>query len=143
MINNPALKSAGAILLSVLVALLLLSAIEGISAVLHPFPADFDQTYESMAQHVANYPAWVLFLLGGIGWGLTALAASFLATRFGARRHPAHGMAIGILLVAAAAFNISMLPYPNWFVLVDVVLLPLGVYLGVILARAGTTASSS
>lgn len=107
-------------------ALVLLIAIEGISALLHPFPPGTEQTRESMARHVANYPAWVLFLLGGVGWALTALIASFLATRFGAHRHPAHGVGVGMLFMAAAVFNIAMLPYPIWFISVDVIMLPMG-----------------
>jgi len=105
--------------------------------VLHPFPAGIEVMPESMAQHVANYPAWVLFLLGGVGWSLTALVSCFLATRYGTRRHPAHGIAVGLLLLAAVAFNISMLPYPIWFVVVEIALLPLGIYFGVTLAGSG------
>lgn len=131
----PVLQSIGALFLSVVAALLMLSGIELISALLHPFPVGVEQTRESMTQHVANYPAWVLFLLGGLGWALTLLACCYLATRYGAGRHPAHGYGLGILMLAAAAFNIWMLPYPAWYVLLAIVLLPTGMVLGVRLAR--------
>jgi hypothetical protein len=133
--KNPILQSTGSILLGVVIALILLSAIEGMSAVLHPFPSGTDQTREAVAQHVANYPAWVLFLLGGIGWSLTVLVSCFLATRYGTRQHPAHGISVGVLLLAAAALNISMLPYPTWFIIVAIVLLPMSMYVGVTSVR--------
>ncbi|MEQ8954136.1 MAG: hypothetical protein RL120_08375 [Gammaproteobacteria bacterium] len=129
-------RSVGAVLASIIVGLLLLAAIEGISAVLHPFPADFVGTPQDMMNHVANYPAWVLALLGGGGWALTMLVIVWLATRLGSGQHPAHGYGVGALLLAAAAFNLYMLPYPLWFVLLDLVLLPAALIGGIKLATA-------
>lgn len=125
------LRSIGAVVVSLIVALLLLIAIEGVSAILHPFPANFAGTREAMMEHVANYPAWVLALLGGAGWAATIFACSALAVRLGSARHPAPGYVSGSILFAAALFNISMLPYPVWFVVLDVIILPLGIYGGV------------
>jgi len=125
------LRSTGSILLSLLVALLLLAGIEGIGAILHPFPSDFGGSRDEVMQQVANYPILILVLLGGAGWAVTMYCATWLATRLGTYRHPAHGIGVGLLLLAAAAFNMAMLPYPAWFWILELVLLPAGIYFGV------------
>jgi hypothetical protein len=89
--------------------------VELMSSILHPFPPGVDQTdMEACKAHVARYPTGVL-LLCAIGWWLTVLVCSWMATRLGANRHPAHGIVVGAALLALAVFNITMLPYPTWF----------------------------
>lgn len=136
--KNPILQSLAAILLSIVIALMLLSTVEVIGAVLIPFPEGVELTREVVEEHVANYPAWGILLTGVLGWSLTMFIVCWLATRLGANRHPAHGYGIGALLLAAAAFNIASLPYALWFKIVSIVVLPLSMYLGVFLARART-----
>ena len=63
------MRSIGSVALGLIVALILVTGVEGVSAVLHPFPEGFGGTSEEVMEHVANYPAWVLALLGGAGWG--------------------------------------------------------------------------
>jgi len=120
------LRSLFAITFSLVVALALIIAIEIFSAVYHPFPPGLDPSViEDCITHVANYPEWLLALCG-VGWILTDFISAWIATRFGTARHPAHGIAIGFLLLLGAGFNMSMLPYPIWF--------EVGVYLGLPLA---------
>jgi hypothetical protein len=45
-------------------------------------------------------------------WGATAAAATGLASRIGGRLA---GAIVTLLLAAALAFNLSMLPYVMWF----------------------------
>lgn len=98
---------------------------EGVSAILHPFPAGVDTTdLEVCKAHVAKYPQWVL-ALAVVGWGGTTFVSAWVATRLGAGRRPAHGLAIGLLLVVAAAFNMYLLPYPMWFEILSLLVLPL------------------
>ncbi|REJ85140.1 MAG: hypothetical protein DWQ36_14760 [Acidobacteria bacterium] len=104
------LRSAGAVALSLLVAFILVVALEWVSSILHPFPeGEFD-----MLEHVAAYPQWVLAFVV-VWWGATTFLAAWMATRLGEGRHPAHGWCVGLLLLAAVAMNQSMLPYPLWF----------------------------
>ena len=128
------LRNIGAILLSIFVAIMLLAGIEWVGAILHPFPADFAGTREEVMQHVANYPTWGLFI-GGIGWAITMFTATWLATRLSSNRHPVYGIGIGLLLLSGAIFNMALLPYPLWFWILCLILLPLGIYFGV---RLGT-----
>lgn len=128
------LRSIGAVIAGLVVAMILIIAVEGISAVFHPFPPDVDPAdYEACKAHVANYPTWVL-VVATLGWGATVFLSSWLATRLGTGRHPAHGIVVGSLLCLAAAANIVMLPYAVWFEVGCPVLLPLcyiaGAWLG-------------
>lgn len=125
------LQNTAVVILSILVAILLLAAVEWIGLVLHPFPEDFAGTREEVMEQVANYPTAILALLGGVGWGITMVVATWLATRLSTSRHTAHGIGIGVVLLAAALFNMSMLPYPLWFWILELIVLPLGIYLGI------------
>jgi len=123
-------QNVGVMFLCVFVAIALLAGIEWVGTILHPFPADFAGTREEVMQHVANYPTLGLFV-GGIGWAITVFTATWLATRLSSNRHPLYGIGIGLLLLIGAIFNMAMLPYPLWYWILCLVLLPLGIYLGV------------
>jgi hypothetical protein len=131
-----ALQSTGAILLSLFIAFLLAAGLEGLSAILHPWPADFAGTSEEIAIQVETYPTWLLALLGGVGWGGTMFVSAWLATRLGSKRKPIHGYLVGVILISAVILNISMLPYPIWFSLLNLVVLPTTLYFGVRLGQA-------
>ena len=131
-----ALQSTGAILLSLFIAFLLVAGLEALSAILHPWPADFAGTSEEIAIQVETFPAWLLALLGGVGWGGTMFVSAWLATRLGSNRRPIHGYLVGVILISAVIINISMLPYPIWFSLLNLVVLPTTLYFGVRLGQA-------
>ena len=101
-------RCIGAVVAALLVAFGLVVAVEMFSAVVHPLPADFAGTMEEMCAHVARYPDWVLAVVV-VAWGGTALVSTWIAGRFGNRWC---AMFVGLLLLAAVTFNISMLPYP-------------------------------
>ena len=130
------IRSVGSVVVSLAVALVLVIVVEVASAVLHPFPPGFDGTHDQMIEHVARYPGWVL-ALAAVAWGAIMFISTWLATRLGAGRHPAHGVAVGLLLFSAAVFNMYLLPYPIWFELLNLVLFLLGGYFGVRLGRGG------
>jgi hypothetical protein len=130
-------RSVGAVGAGLLAAMVLIVGIEGISSILHPFPPGVDPTdLEACKAHVARFPAWIL-LLAMAAWGTTTFVGSWLATRLGTRRHPAHGIVIGTILLAAVVFNMAMLPYPIWF-WSNVVVFPVCCAWGIKLARAPT-----
>lgn len=108
-------RSIASVILALILAFLGVIGVEWMSSILHPFPPGFDQTsMEAMCEHVARYPPLVL-LLCAVGWWLTVLASCWLATRIGARRHAAHGIVVGVILLGMAILNMSLLPYPLWF----------------------------
>jgi hypothetical protein len=127
--------STVAISASLITAFAMLAVIEGISEVYHPSPPGMDPNdMEACMTHVANYPQWLLAAFAP-AWGFTAFVSVWLATRLGAFRHVAHGIAIGTLLFIGAIANMLMLPYPLWFELVNLVAIPLGIWLGIRLAK--------
>jgi hypothetical protein len=131
-------RSLIAVVLALVLALALIVGVEVISSILHPLPPGRDPNdLEVVKEHVARYPPEVL-LLAGMAWGLTTFFSAWLATRLGADRHPAHGILVGLLLLSAAIANMSMLPYPKWFWILNLVVLPTGMCLGAWLGRART-----
>ncbi len=135
------IRSVASVILSLLVAMVLVIAVEGFSAVVHPFPPGFNGTPDEMYEHVARYPDWVL-AVGVVAWGATTFASTWLATRLGAARHPAHGIVVGVLLLLAVVFNMYLLPYPLWFEVLNLVVFPIGIYCGVRLGRGERNAKS-
>ncbi len=124
------LRSAGAILGGLVAATIFALGVEYISSILHPFPPGANPgDTAALRAHVARYPAGVLFL-GSLGWGLATVAGSWLASRLGPGRHAAHGIAVGVILLALTVVNMFMLPYPAWFWISNLVLLPAGSWFG-------------
>ena len=103
-----AVRTVLAVVAGMALAFALVVAVELFSSVVHPFPADFDG---NIPAHVRRYPGWVL-AVAGLMWGAAAAAATWVASRIGGRLA---GALVTLLLAAALAFNLSMLPYVMWF----------------------------
>jgi hypothetical protein len=121
-----ALRSIAAIIAGMIVAFISVSAVEYVSAVVHPVPPDFRGTMEEMCLHVARYPHWVLALVVP-AWAGTAFASTWITGRLGNR---ICALLIGLLLLAAVIFNVSMLPYPIWFKILNLLAIPAAILLG-------------
>ena len=119
------LKSVLAVILSIAEGILLFVVIEGVSSILHPWPEDFAGTFEEISRQVETYPAWVLALLGGVGYGVTMLICSFIATRLGHNRNPWHGYGVSVFLFSMVLLNLTQLPYPTWYWVLMFTVLPL------------------
>ena len=101
-----------AVIAGMALAFVLVVAVELFSAVVHPFPPGLDPNAPgSIPEHVRRYPGWILAVCG-LMWGATAAAATWVASRIGGRLA---GAVVTLLLAAALAFNLSMLPYVMWF----------------------------
>ena len=132
------LKSVLVVILSIAAAILLFIVIEGVSSILHPWPEDFAGTFEEISHQVETYPTWVLALLGGVGYGLTILICSFIATRVGHNRNPWHGYGVSAVLFSMVLLNLTQLPYPIWYWVLMFTVLPLAAYCG---TRCGAKSS--
>lgn len=127
---GPIVRSVAAVLAGLVAAMVLIVGVEVVSSFLHPLPEGADHNDpEVMKAHVANYPTAGL-LLGAVGWGLTVFVSAWLATRLGSKRHLAHGVLVGALLLTAALFNMAMLPYPIWFWIFNLIAFPAGAWYG-------------
>ncbi|MDX1925215.1 MAG: hypothetical protein SFV81_01775 [Pirellulaceae bacterium] len=126
------LRTIFAFLVGFSAAFALVIGTELLSNTLYPLPAGFGHTQEEVCSHVANYPAWVLTIVVA-AWGLIGWIGVWLAHRIG--NAYSSGM-LGLLLVAAVGLNISMLPYPIWFKLIIMLVMPLACWNGVRVAGA-------
>ena len=134
--NLKIFRSLGVVIGALLLAFVGFAGVEVISSILHPFPPGIDPTDMAACKaHVARYPTGVL-LLCTVGWWLTVLASCWMATRLGANRHPAHGIVVGLILLALAIMNMAMLPYPTWF-WINLIAFPACCLSGIRLARRG------
>jgi cytochrome bd-type quinol oxidase subunit 2 len=102
------LKIIGGILAAAVLALVLLSGVELLSALVHPFPANFDG---NIREHVRRYPSWVLAAVIPL-WGAVGAVCAWLSAKIGGRLA---GFLVSMLLFSALLFNLAMLPYPAWF----------------------------
>lgn len=116
----------GAIAAGIAVSFILVVAVELFSAIVHPMPPDFDGTHEEICEHVANYPQWVLAVVVPM-WGFTAFIGTWISGWLGNRFS---AVVLGVLLFAAVCLNISMLPYPVWFAVVQPIAVLVAVALG-------------
>ena len=120
------LRTLAAIVLGLLAAFVLVVAVEGFSAVVHPFPDDFGGTDEELYRHVANYPQWVLAAAIPM-WAVAALVGTWVAHRIGNLYAVAM---VALLLLSALVCNLAMLPYPIWFKVASLLAIPAAIVAG-------------
>jgi hypothetical protein len=123
-------------LVGILVAFVLVVAVELSSAVVHPLPEGFGGTMEEMCEHVKSYPQWVLAVVVA-AWAGTAFVATWTARKLG---NVYSFAGVGLLLLAGLAFNLTKLPYPFWFKTANLLAIPAAVVAGGRLAKAGKSA---
>ena len=121
-----AFRLFAAIFVGVLVAVVLLIAVELFSAVVHPFPEGFGGTEEEMCRHVERYPPWVLAVVVP-AWAGAAFLSTWVARRLG-NIYTAVG--VGLLLLGSLVLNIAMLPYPLWFKIASSLAIPIAMIAG-------------
>jgi len=126
------LRTLLAVVAGMALAIALVVAVELLSSVVHPFPADFDG---NMREHVRRYPHWVLGVVVLV-WGATAAAATWVASRIGGLWA---GLIVALLLAWALIFNLTMLPYTLWFKVAMFCAFPIACLLGI---RYGRRTSS-
>jgi hypothetical protein len=132
-------RTAAAIVAAIVVAFVLLVAVELLSSIVHPVPPGFQGTEEEMCAHVARYPHWVLAAAVPM-WGFTAFVSTWLAGRIGNR---GCAVFIGLLLVAGLLSNLAMLPYPIWFRIVQASVIVFAVVLAYRMSNRRTVAAVS
>jgi hypothetical protein len=119
-----ALRVLAGIVAGMVVAMVLVVAVEFFGSVVHPLPEGFGGTTEELCRHVENYPPWVLAVVV-VAWAVTAFAGAWAAKRIG---NLASLVAVGLILVAALLLNLSQLPYPLWFKIANVLAIPAAVF---------------
>ena len=119
-----AIRTLCAVVVGMALAFALVVAVEGFSAIVHPFPAGFNG---NIPEHVKRYPHWVLGVVV-LAWCATAAAATWVASRVGNRLA---GGIVALLLAWALIFNLTMLPYTMWFKVVMFGAFPIACLIGI------------
>jgi hypothetical protein len=133
------LRTLAATFLGLFLAFVLIIGVEGFSAVVHPFPPDFGGTEEEICRHVERYPQWVLAVVVPL-WGLAGLVSTWAARRMG----NVYSFAIvGLLLLSALELNLSKLPYPIWFKVANLIVLPAAILAGSRFSRHRKTTATA
>ena len=134
------MKSFGRAILAVVAAMaltfVLLFLVEGLSAIVHPFPPHFDG---NIPAHVKRYPQWFLGVVVLL-WGGTATAATWVASKIGGR---AAGIVAALLLAWALTFNLTNLPYVPWFKITMFSAFPGACWFGLKYGRRNPAAAST
>jgi hypothetical protein len=117
---STAIRTLAGILVGMFLAFVLVVGVELFSNIVHPFPEGFGGTQEEMCRHVERYPAWVLAVVVP-AWAFTAFVGTWAARKIGNLFSFA---LVGLLLLAALVLNISMLPYPLWFKVANLLAMP-------------------
>ena len=118
------IRTLFAVAAGMVLALAMVVAVEGFSAIVHPIPADLNG---NIPEHVRRYPDWVLAVVVLV-WGATAAAATWVASRVGGR---VAGGIVALLLAWALVFNLTQLPYTMWFKVVMFSAFPIACLLGI------------
>jgi hypothetical protein len=134
-----ALRSIAAVLAGLVVAFVLVVAIELLSNAVHPFPEGVEQTMEEVCRHVENYPRWIL-AVAVLAWAGTAFLSTWVARKIG---NVYSALIIGLLLLAALVMNISKLPYPIWFKGATLIAIPAAVAAGLQLSKGHKIAAKA
>src|SRR5579871_4391259 len=114
------------VLFGLLVAFVIVVGVEFFCSVVHPFPADFGGTQDEVCRHVARYPQWVLAVVVP-AWAAAAFVGTWTARGIG---NVFASAIVGLLVLAALVFNISMLPYPLWFKIANLLAIPTAMVAG-------------
>jgi hypothetical protein len=131
-----ALRTLAAILVGMLLAFVVVVAVEFFGGVVHPLPGDFGGTTEEMCRHVEAYQSWVLAVVVP-AWAFAAFVGTWAAKRIG---NVYSFTIVGLLLLAGLVLNLSMLPYPLWFKIACLVAIPAAVVIG---GRVATRSKSA
>src|SRR5262245_10487128 len=115
-----ALRTFVAVLAGFSAAFLLVIAVELFGGMVHPLPKDFGGPMEEMCRHVERYPTSVLAVVVPI-WGATAYVGTWIAGIIG---NLVSFAIVALLLLAALVLNISMVPYPLWFKVATLLVIP-------------------
>ena len=126
------LRRAGAVIVGMIVAFLIVAGAEGIGHKIYPPPPGTNM--QDMAQvkaFVATLPLSVLLIVL-TGWLIATFVATWLAARIAGT--PIPGYIVGALLLCAGIANAFIIPQPVWFSIASIVIYIGATWVG---ARAG------
>lgn len=133
------LRTAVGVVAGIVVAWLVITLSQLLSAALYPPPPGTDLTDPAALADFINTAPVTAMACVIAGYALAALSGGWVAARI-SRRHPRlAALIVGALVLLGVVLNYTMIPHPTWM-LVSGVLLPVPMaWLGTRLARPGRT----
>lgn len=111
-----------AVFLAIVVAGLIVAAIEAIGHALHPLPPGIDANNpEAMKNLIASLPQSALVIVV-MAWALGSIAGGFTAAKVSRQHKRGAALAFGIAMVLLIAMNFIAIPHPVWMIVFGVVL---------------------
>lgn len=131
-------RNIGAGIAGVVLAMLSVWLVQKIGHAVYPVPADIDpNNIEAMRAYVASLPIGaLLFVVASYFIGTTV--GTCAACNIGNMLPRVFAILIGCLMLVATAANVMMVPHPTWFIVLAVVAIVIGAWLGTLCKRATT-----
>lgn len=133
---NPILRGILGALAGLVVAFVVVSAIQVVSFVLYPPPADLDfSNHEAVKAHIATMPNTAFFLVLA-SWLAGPLAGTFVASLI-SRQRLVMAIIVGALFCLSSVYNLNAIPHPDWMWLPGVLAGPVGAIVGAAITPRG------
>lgn len=124
------IRSVLAVLAGSMVAGMLIAVVEMIGHLVYPPPPGIDPTDPESLRTVMESLAVGALIAVLLAWAIGTFAGAWLAARVAGRAGSAHGMVVGLLMLAAGVANMLTIPHPIWFWFLGVGVFPLAAWLG-------------
>jgi hypothetical protein len=132
-------RSVLGVVVGVVVAMILIVALELVSSAVYFAPAGIDPANrEALKKGFAGLPVGALLLVLA-GYALGTFSGALLAAAVAGRAPVTHGMIIGVLFLAAGIYNLMVIEHPLWFCMASVAVFLPAAYLGAKLAPGAKT----
>lgn len=129
-------RNIGAGLAGVLIAMLSVWLVQKIGHAVYPPPADLDmKDMEAVRAYVASLPIGALLFVVASYFIGTAVGTC-VACAIGTMLPRVFALLIGCLMLVATTMNVMTIPHPTWFIVLAVVAIVIGAWLGTMCERA-------
>ena len=129
-------RNIGAGLAGVLIAMLSVWLVQKIGHAVYPPPANLDlNDLEAMKSYVGGLPIGA-FLFVVASYFIGTAVGTCVACAIGTMLPRIYALLVGCLMLVATAMNVMMIPHPTWFIVLAVVALVIGAWLGTMCRRA-------
>ena len=127
---HPVVRSSLAVIAGVVVAVVVVVAIETAIHEIYPAPSGLDLADPEQArQYMESIPTGALLLVF-TGWTCGAFLGAMVAALVAKARPMFHAGLVGAVVLAAAAANLATLPHPAWFAILGVAGICIGAFAG-------------
>ena len=109
------IRDAGAALAGIVIAFLLVYAVQFVGHSIYPPPAGLDQTdMEAMQDYISTLPVPAL-LFPMLAYFIGTFCGTLFACTIGTARPVIFAFIVGVLVMAGTVANLIWIPHPLWF----------------------------